>query len=456
MKNDFKGKKIAVLGLGLEGKDVVSYLLSQDAQITIFDQKGKYELDFSGIDVNKVKFVGGKNYLSSGLKSYDIVFRSPGVYRYLPEIVDAEAAGVMISSAIKLFFDLCPAKIIGVTGTKGKGTTATLIYKILKQAKKDTYLAGNIGKPCLKLLPKLSQNTIVVMELSSFQTIDLHKSPHIAVVLNITQDHLDWHKDRREYVEAKKNIVNYQKKKDFSVLNYDYLDPKSFEKATKAKVFYFSKKEEVLGCYVKEGKVFINTGKKEILIGDVNNLLLRGEHNWENVCASVCASYLAKANINSIRREVFKFKGLEHRLELVKKVEGIKFYNDSFATGPQPTIAAIESFSEPVTVILGGYDKGLNYSRLAKVISKSKNVKVIILIGEVADRLKKELKSYRYGERFITLGKPRMKKIVETAFKNTPQGGVVLLSPAAASFDMFENYKVRGWQFKDEVSALKE
>ena len=447
-------KNVAVLGFGLEGKDLVNFLLKHKAQVSVYDAKEEKDLDLSGIDKKNIKLICGKNYLSSGLSKFDMVFRSPGVYRFLPEIVNAEKKGAEISSAIKFFFDLCPAKIIGVTGTKGKGTTSTLIYKILKQSGKDVYLAGNIGKAYLGLLPKLKTSSWVVLELSSFQLIDLHKSPHIAVVLNITLDHLDWHKDREEYVDAKKNIVSHQKKSDFTLLNYDFASSRGFSEYSKGKVNYFSKSEKVKGCFVDNGKIILSQDGKGYEIGDTDNLIIRGRHNWENVTASICASSIAGASIKSIKKVVFSFKGLEHRLELVSKVGGVTFYNDSFSTNPQTTIAAINSFNEQITIILGGYDKGLEYEELAQKITDKRNIKAIILIGDVAVKIKKALNNANYEGVILDLGKASMKKIVKKAFKNTTKVGVVLLSPASSSFDMFENYKDRGNQFKKEVLLL--
>src|SRR3989344_1607092 len=266
-KHEYKGKKVAVLGFGLEGKDAVGFLQKKGAHVTVYDKKPKNELDLTGVKSRKVEFVCGDNYIVRGLIEYDAIVRSPGVYRYLPEIIDAENKGVGITSAVKLFFDLCPSKIIGVTGTKGKGTTATLIYQILKKAKKDVHLAGNIGAPMLKLLPKLKPESWVVLELSSFQLIDMTQSPHIAVVLNITEDHMDWHKDRKEYIDAKKNIVNYQERCDYAVLNYDYSCSKSFSRLSCAKEYYFSKKKRVSGCYVEKGKIILKIDNAGCKIG---------------------------------------------------------------------------------------------------------------------------------------------------------------------------------------------
>lgn len=413
---NYKNKKIAVIGYGIEGKDAVRFLKSKGAQVTILDQKY------------------GDDYLNN-LKGYDIVVRSPGVYRFKEEIVKAEQKGVRITSPIHIFFDEFPGSIIGVTGTKGKGTTSTLIYKILKKAGFDVYLAGNIGKPYLKLLPKLTAKTYVIMEMSSFQLIDLPVSPDIAVVLNITSDHMDWHKNQNEYVEAKLNIVRHLKTSDWAVINKQYDTPKSFAKKTAGNVMFFSK--ETLDDDLKK------------------DLKLRGEHNLENISAAVSVAKILNIKADIIKKSVTNFKGLEHRLELVREFKGVRFYNDSFATGPQPTIAAINSFSEPITIILGGSDKGLDYDELGKAISENLNVKNIVLIGQIREQIKKSILKFTKQVEIFDLGVSPMTDIVEKAFRVTENGGVVILSPAAASFDMFKNYKDRGKQFKKTVNSLK-
>ena len=409
---NYSGKKVAILGYGLEGTDAEKFLKSAGASVTILDQKFD------------------DKYLEN-LERFDIIVRSPGVYRFLPEIVKAEKSGSKITSAVNLFFENCPAEIIGVTGTKGKGTTSTLIYEILKAAGFDVYLVGNIGKSYLELLPKLTKNSWVVMEMSSFQLIDMDVSPHIGVVLNITLDHMDWHKSVEEYKKAKKNIVLHQGSDDFAVINEEYDTPRSFAKDLKSKVVFFSKK----------------TLDKDFR----ENLLLRGEHNLENIAAAVTVAGIIGIAKNIILDTVKSFKGLEHRLELVGEVDGRTFYNDSFATGPQPTIAAIRSFSEPETLILGGSDKGLDYRELRDEIEKRDNVKNLILIGQIGEKIGVEIK----GKNIVDLGHTSMNRIIEVAFEITPKGGVIILSPAAASFDMFQNYKDRGMQFKEAVFKLK-
>ena len=407
---NFANKKVAILGYGIEGEDAEKFFKSRGADTTILDQKFD------------------KNYLSN-LDKYDLIVRSPGVYPLKNELSDLN-----VITPTQIFLEEFKGTTIGVTGTKGKGTTSTLIYEILKANNADVYLAGNIGKPLLSLLEKLNSKSTVVMEMSSFQLFDLKKSPNIAVVLNITSDHMDWHKDINEYINAKRSIVKYQSKSDWAVLNAEYKTSKEFEKNTNANVIYFSKK-------TLEEKF-----KKD--------LQLRGEHNLENIAASVAVSKILNLDQKVVESVIKDFKGLEHRLEFVRSVNGIGFYNDSFATGPQPTIAAIKSFTEPMTIILGGSDKGLDYTELGNEIENIKNIKNIILIGTTAIKIKKVLnKDSKFN--IYDLGFATMKEIVSKAFEVTSKGGVVILSPASASFDMFENYKDRGSQFKKTVLQLK-
>lgn len=453
MTVNFENKNVAVLGWGINGLDAVNYLLDQNAKVTILDAKPKEELDLDGIDLKKVSLKLESDYLQN-LEEFDYIFRTPGVYRFIPQLLSAEKKGVKVTSSIKLFFDLCPAKIIGVTGTKGKGTTSTLIYEILRYAGKNVYLAGNIGYPVLKLLPVLNERSWVVLELSSFQLMDMNKSPHISVVLNITSDHMDWHKNRDEYIDAKKEIVKHQIEGDYCVLNYDYKDSKSFSKFAKSKVYYFSRYGKVSGSYVENKNIYLNVDDKNNIICSTGDLTLRGEHNWENICAAVCASSLAGADNDSISKTVIGFKGLVHRLEFVRKVNGINYYNDSFSTNPQTTIAAVKSFDEPLTLILGGSDKGLEYNEMASELANSKNIKSIILIGDISDKIFSSFQNARVSCEIIKMGKPEMKNIIDKANSVTKKGGVVLLSPSTASFDMFKSYKDRGDQFKRVVNDL--
>ncbi len=403
----FTNKKVAILGWGVDSQDVEPWLRQQGAWITILDEKE-----------NPQAF--------ANLNSYDVLVRSPGIYRYRPELIAAEKAGVTVTSKTKIFFDECPAKIVGVTGTKGKGTTSTLIYEMLKSGGKDVYLGGNIGKGVFDFLPKLTGDSWVVLELSSFQLIDLHRSPQIAVTLMVTSEHQDWHKDPDEYVMAKANITKYQGNGDVSIFNELY--PNSV----------------IIGQMGAGLKVGV---QRDLWKGKTR---LRGAHNKENLAAAAAAARAVGVNEETILAVAKEFRGLEHRLEEVGVVDGVTYYNDSFSTTPETAIAAVQAFSEPEIVILGGSDKGSDYVELGRVITETKNIKAVILIGLMAEKIKQSIGE---GVKIIE-GAKTMTEIVQQAKDVAVSGDVVILSPACASFDMFKNYKDRGEQFKNIVLSL--
>jgi len=373
---DWKDKKVAILGWGIDSQDVEPWLRKQGAEITVLDEKDKPFGDLS---------------------QYDVLVRSPGVYRYRPELKNLN-----VTSKTKIFFDVCPGKIIGVTGTKGKGTTSTLIYEMLKAAGKEVFLGGNIGR-------------------------GIHKSPHVAVVLMTTSEHQDWHTSPDEYVRAKFSICNFQFSNDFVIYNRDY--PNS----------------------VKIGMQ--GQGQKMAISGSdwMGEMRLRGEHNKENMAAAAAVAKIVGVD-ERLRDEVIKnFKGLEHRLEEVATVAGVTYFEDSFSTTPETTIAAIKAFSEPLILIAGGSEKGSDFSELGKVISEAKNIKAVVLIGLMAERIKEKISN---EEIKILRGAKNMMEIMEQVKSVAESGDVVVLSPAAASFDMFKNYKERGKQFKEAVRKL--
>jgi UDP-N-acetylmuramoylalanine--D-glutamate ligase len=428
----YNNEKIAILGFGVEGKATFEYLLKHGIKADILDKKDD------------------PNYLDK-LKNYNVVFKTPGISPLLPEIVTAKKNGVIFTSQIEEFFNSCPAQIIGITGTKGKGTTSTIIYDILKAGEYDVYLGGNIGAPAIEFLDQLKVSSWVVLELSSFQLQVLEKSPHIAVVLNITSEHLDYHKDTEEYRKAKRNIVSHQNENDLAIINDDYEVSRNFAKSTPASKYFFSRDHKVEGCYVDDkDQIILNVEGENVVIATFNELKLRGRHNLENVTAASLTAYLAGANPETISKVVRNFLGLEHRLELVCEVSGVKYYNDSFSTTPETAIAALDSFTEPIILIAGGSSKRSDYRELGKKIADS-NVKTLILIGDTADEIKSAIPNFK-GE--IVLGLAKMAEIVVEATKWSKEGDVVLLSPASASFGLFENYKDRGNQFKAAVQKL--
>ena len=428
---DFKNKKIAIIGEGIEGLSSAKYLREKGADIVILDEKS------------------GSNYLKD-ISKYDLIVRSPGVKLELLKDVPSEK----ITSQIKLFFDLCPAKIIGVTGTKGKGTTSSLIYEMLKKEGFDAYLGGNIGVPPFDFLDNLNVHSVVVLELSSFQLIDVDKSPNIAVMLMTTSEHLDWHKDLSEYINAKRNILKFQKESDFAVINKDYLASRESDVETNGQVYYVTSVDEAQrGCFIKENAVWIRNKDLEEKIINTHEILLPGVHNLENICASSMAAYLIGVKPHNIAQVLKTFKGLEHRLELVGNINGVKYYDDSFSTTPETAIAAINAFENPEILILGGSSKNSDFIELGKTISNVINIKAIIGIGGEWSKIKAEIKNPK-SEIYFIEGADSMEKIITAASKLAVSGDVVLLTPACASFDMFKNYKDRGEQFKKEVLQL--
>lgn len=455
---DWKNKKVAVVGLGIEGLSSAKFLHEKRAEVWLLDKKKKEDLDpdfISEAERLGAHLVLGDDYLED-LSDFSVIVRSPGVKHLTQELTEAEKKGIVITSQTKIFFDLCPGKIIGVTGTKGKGTTASLIYEMLKASGKDVYLGGNIGTPPFDFLDKLNKDSWVVLELSSFQLQDLDRSPSIAVMLMVTSEHLDYHANVLEYIDAKRNLLRFQTADDFAILNRDYPATNESDIHTEGKVLHVSREREVgEGCFVKDKKVILRKDSNDTEIISTKDILLPGGHNLENICAAVLAASLAGVSKDSIVKVLKTFKGLEHRLELVAEINGVRYYDDSFSTTPETAIAAIEAFENPEVLILGGSSKQSDFSELGKGIRKAKNIKAIIGIGEEWERIKQEIgEGIQDSDILLVEGAKSMHQIVQAAAKIAQSGDVVLLSPACASFDMFKNYKDRGEQFKEEIRRL--
>ncbi len=465
--------KIAILGFGREGKSLLKFLrrrrltridtqinADKKTEIWILDKNPNLTKNLNLTTSQVVRFQTGKNYLKN-LDKFDIVFRSPGVPYNLPEIQKAVKAGVKFSSATKLFFDEAEkngCKVIGITGTKGKGTTSTLLYKILKACDKPVYLAGNIGKPAIELLPKISVNQrknqhksapLIILELSSFQLQDSKKSPDIAVVLDVFPDHLDSHKNIQEYFDAKTNIARWQKKTD--------------------KIFYFSDNHwsKWIASKSRAKKIAVNSRHSHTFADLHYGLKMPGQHNFKNAVMAATVALSLGCSKEKILKVIKKFRGNEHRLELVRVIRInqsypyksvlIKFYNDSASTNPQTAAAAIRAFKEPKILISGGKDKNLNYSPLSQAL-KNSNTKLVILFGENKNKIKRQIANSKAQ---IVLVKD-LKIAVNLAYKTAKSlvaSGYSLLaivfSPASASFDMFKDYADRGKKFKELVKKLK-
>lgn len=445
-------KKIAIFGFGKEGISAANYL--EGGHISIIEDKEETSFEKSEIKKFKQKgihFFFGKIYPKND--NFDLLIRSPGFHPKHPKITHFLKQGAKLTTPTNIFFEHCVGKIIGVTGTKGKGTTASLIYEILKTAQKDVYLAGNIGTPMLDILPKINKNSIIILELSSFQLTDLNASPHIAIVLMITSEHLDWHSSQEEYQKSKESIVKYQKKGDFAVINQDFEISKKMQNLTPATTIFFSTAQKVDGIYVDNKAINSNLNGQEI-IAKISNIRLPGKHNLQNVCATIATTKILEIESEIIRKSLLSFKGLKHRLQFVKEISGTKFINDSYSTIPETTIAAVESFGEPKILILGGSSKKSDFTTLAQKISQDKSIKALILIGKEATRIKEALNKQGNLQINIAEGLIGMKDIVQKAQILSSPGDIVILSPACASFDMFKNYQDRGEQFINIVQNL--
>jgi len=450
-----KNSEIGILGVGVEGACLAKYLNNHGYNnVTLLDEKQ----DLNGFK-NEFKIIKGSEAFQN-LENFDYIFRSPGIHKDKRELEKARRKGTKVTSATKFFFDLCPCEIVGITGTKGKGTTSTLIYTMLKNAGKDVYLGGNIGECPLNFLDKLKKSSVVVLELSSFQLHDLEKSPHVAVIVKTTSEHLDYHKDLEEYLSAKESIVMYQKKTDAVIANIDFPYHLRYVLRTPAKKYLVSStKQPENGAYVKDGIVYIVEKGEKTEICKTNEVGLIGPHNIENILAAAAACVFLKIEVKHIARAAKEFKGLPHRLEFIKRVNGVSFYNDSFSTTPETCIAAIKSFTEPEVLIAGGSEKFSDYSDLGFAIADSKNLKAVVLMGITGPKIEKEInKAFENGAKRETPLKIVMavnyKEAFMAAYLEASGEGVVLLSPASASFDQFENYKKRGDAFRNWVESL--
>jgi len=431
---NYQGKQVAILGFGSEGKSAYQYFKSKGAEITIHDQQTQLKAP------KGVKTVLGEYYLKN-LSGYDLVVRSPGV---LPGSFKTTAA---VTTTTNIFMEDCHNFMIGVTGTKGKGTTASLIAAMLKAAGNTVYLGGNIGTPPLDFLSQLKAEDLVVLELSNLQLWDARFSPDVAVMLPITPDHMDWHKgDMDEYVATKANITKFQTAEDLLVYHKSNRYTSKIAKWSKARKHAYPDQQTAL---VEAG--VIKLGGKEVVAA--SEVLIPGEHNLQNICAALAAVQELVEDTDALAAAVKNFKGLEHRLELVREVRGIRYINDSMGTTPEAAIAAIKAFTQPKVLILGGFDKGVEFDQLAQAI-KDSNVAHVVLIGKTAPRINKALDSVGFKNTSRASGD--MADIVTAASQQAKAGDVVMLAPACASFDMFKNVYDRGQQFKTAVDNLPE
>lgn len=456
-ESNIKGKRVAIIGIGVSNIPLIDYFHDLGARVTVFDEIDKALLDKDIIKkINDYGFdlVTGSNALHF-LRGFNIIFRSPSCLPTTLQLKSEQKRGAIVTSEIEMLMNTCPCKVIGVTGSDGKTTTTTLIYEILKKAGYNCHLGGNIGVPLFTKVKDFKEDDIVILELSSFQLMDMEVSPEISVITNVSPNHLDKHSSYEEYIEAKKSIFAYQDKSGKVVLNYDNDITREFAKEAEGKVVFFSSKSKLAdGVIYDDGiiKECEDGVRKHIL--DTKEIHLRGVHNFENICAAIAATsdlVDTKTQIVAIK----EFKGVEHRLEFVRELNGVKWYNDSIGTSPSRTIAGLNSFDEKIVLIAGGYDKNLDYTPLAKPILEK--VSKVVLLGRTATKIADVILKATAGTDIVfpVYKCTTLEQAVQRAQNIAKEGEIVLFSPASASFDMFKNFAERGKKFKEIVNNLK-
>ena len=435
-------RRLALLGLGVENRALARFLHSRQIPFAVCDARDP-ATPVEGVQQWRI----GDRYLDD-LTDFDLLFRTPGLPTLDPRLCEARRRGVEVSSQTSLFLQLCPAPVLGITGTKGKGTTTELLHVLLEtDPAARVFSGGNIGRPPLEFVDELQPTDRVVLELSSFQLQDLDQSPHIAVVLSVTEDHLDYHADRAEYVDAKKPICRYQKPGDILVVNQDCPTARTFAEESSAALWAFSTTTpSIPGAWIADGQLWACCpGAQPSAICPVDDIPLRGQHNWSNVAAAVAGALAFGASATHFAEAIRSFKGLPHRLEYVAERDGVTYYNDSLATTVDAACAAIRAFDAPLLLIAGGASKGADFSTLGTAIAEA-NVRAVLLIGQEAPRIAAALQQAGAGEVVHQCGD--LDAALNTARRLAQTGDVVLLSPACASFDQFASYAERGDLFK--------
>ena len=460
IENFFKsmnGKKIAFCGIGTSNLPLIELFIKYGASVTACDRRTREQLGDSADVAQKAgaKLSLGDDYLKN--LDVDIVFRTPGMRYYMDELVEMRNRGVVVTSEMEVFFDLCPCKIYAITGSDGKTTTTSIIAQMLQAQGKTVHLGGNIGTPLLPEIESIGYDDAAVVELSSFQLISMRKGPDVAVVTNLAPNHLDIHKDMQEYIDAKKNLVIHQGAFSRVVLNKDNEITNGFEPECRGRVLKFSRKSQLNnGAYLDENNniVFADNGKKTVVM-NIADIKIPGMHNVENYMAAISAVW-GEVSVENIVNVAKTFAGVEHRAEFVREFEGVKYYNDSIASSPTRTaLGTLSLYDFKIILIAGGYDKKIPYDGLGPVICDK--VKYLILMGATAPKIKAAvLNADNYSDGNPTIIEvSNMEEAVAKAREVAKPGDLVSMSPASASFDLYKNFDQRGKHFKSIVNGLK-
>ena len=443
----WRHRTIVVLGLGVSNRPLVRLLLENGCHVIGCDRTPREKLDAEVLDLEAkgAELRVGDGYLDN--LPADLVFRTPGMHPNTPALAALRQRGAEITSEMEIFFEVCPCTLLAVTGSDGKTTTTTLIAKMLQAAGKTVWLGGNIGTPLLPQVNEMHPEDYAVVELSSFQLMDMRRSPHVAVVTNLAPNHLDIHKDMEEYVEAKKNIFRFQKAGDVLILNHDNAITDGF--TGNGATLKFSRRERTEGAWMEDGTIFV-LGRPVLKTADI---LIPGVHNIENYMAAILAVQ-GLVEDETVRNVARTFGGVEHRIELVRVKDGVRYYNDSIASSPSRTIAGLRSFPEKVILIAGGYDKHIPYDVLGPEICA--HVSKLFLGGATGEKIRQAVENAPEYE----AGKPEIQDCGDfdhafyAAVAAARPGDTVLMSPASAAFDQFKNFMVRGDHFKKLVMEL--
>ena len=450
-----EGKKVALCGIGISNTPLIFDFLKKGARVYACDRRTREQIGPLADELEKAgaELRLGSDYLKN--LEVDIIFRTPGMNFYMPELVKARRNGVAVTSEMEVFFDLCPATIFAVTGSDGKTTTTTLIAKILEAEGKTVHIGGNIGHPLLPDIEKIGPDDFVVVELSSFQLMSMRKGPDVAVVTNVAPNHLDIHKDMDEYITAKKNILLHQNAFSRTVLNSDNDITAGFAESVRGQNMMFSMKGKVEnGAWLdKDGTINMSYRGISAPIMHRDDICLLGDHNVANYLAAISAVW-GYAGAESIRCVAKEFKGVEHRIEPVRELDGVKYYNDSIASSPTRTIAGLKVFDRKVILLAGGYDKHIPFEPLAPYIVS--RVKKLVLMGPTADKIEAAVRAEKgfYDGNPEIIRVSNLEEAVKVAHEKAESGDIVTLSPACASFDAFPNFAARGRKFKELVAAL--
>lgn len=448
-----RGKTVAVLGLGVSNVPLVELLCRAGVRVIGCDKRASL-----GEAEERLRACGavlhlGEGYLD-GLEAAEVIFRTPGMRPDIAPLEAARARGTVVTSEMEVFFELCPCMLLGVTGSDGKTTTTTILAEMLRAAGKRVWLGGNIGRPLLSDVPQMAAQDVAVVELSSFQLMDMKRSPQLAVLTNLAPNHLDVHRDMDEYIAAKENILRFQSSADTTVYNRDNAITRQLAARAHGALRSFGWEDDGRdGAYVHDGAIWLRRRGESRAVLPLCDIRLPGRHNVENYMAA-CAALDGVVDDSCMRRVAQEFGGVEHRIEFVREVCGVKYYNDSIATSPTRAIAGLRAFDRKVVLIAGGYDKHIPFTELGTEVRQ--RVKTLILCGDTAEKIESSVRDAQGGETPEIRHADTLERAVALAAAAADAGDVVLLSPACAAFDRYKNFMERGQAFKALVAALAE